>query len=171
MAVLTECSGVNIACFYPSALTMLCPITVRRLHRPVPSAVLTEQRCHILEVGLASIVSVLWKHHHICVLVGEELPAAAQELKRVGNCLNHPTRMEIGFSLWATLQSCTPISMRVGAPIRQGEAQLNKSSHGAKPLHQHLYPTSISFCAAHDISHSMNSDPSSIENLCDCNPN
>ena len=28
-----------------------------------------------------------------------------------------PTRLKTGFSLWATLQSCTPILMRVGAPF------------------------------------------------------
>ena len=70
MAVLTECSSVNIACLYPSALAMLRPIGVCRLYCPVPPTMLTKQRCHIFEVGLAPIVGVLGEHHHICFLVG-----------------------------------------------------------------------------------------------------
>ena len=70
MAVLTECGSVNVACFYASALAMLRPIGMSRLYRPVPSTVLTEQRGHILEVGLAPVIGVFREHHHICVLVG-----------------------------------------------------------------------------------------------------
>ena len=94
MAVLTECRCIYVACFDAPTLTVFRPIAVRRLHRPIPSTVLTEQRGHILEVGLASIVGVLGEHQaHVCPLVGEELPAVAQALHRSGNHMNHPTRL------------------------------------------------------------------------------
>jgi hypothetical protein len=90
---LAECRCIYVACFDAPTLTVFTPIGMSRLNRTIPSAVLTEQRCHILEVGLAPIVGVFWEHHHICVLVGEELPAVAQTLHRGGNHMNHPTRL------------------------------------------------------------------------------
>lgn len=70
MAVLTECGSVNIACLYASALAVFRPIGVCRLYRTVPSTMLTEQRGHILEVGLAPIVGVFGEHQaHVCPLV------------------------------------------------------------------------------------------------------
>ena len=155
MAVLTECGSVNIACLYASALTMFRPIGVCRLYCPVPSTVLTEQRGHILEVGLAPIVGVFRKHqaheHPYRLLATYYFCQILRYLSAIqhffGASLVSPTRLRTVPSF--VIPRTRKMLLQLGTVLRRvgwcsheaGSVATERKHHGAKPF----TPTPLSY--------------------------